>query len=185
MVISWIGYDHWALVSLLARLACVCTRRRSLALIRGAARWAGSHLLSLWFAGAVLRQVAVEVAGGLVGDFKGLHGALLALPGGSGVYVATWHRGRRRLITMSDGQWRVVWESGARVPTLLCIRLSLWIHNDFGWLMWKVIGRFFFYLIMSFDVFQSFSIISLLSVSELTRIFGSIMRGLGCFTLGD
>ena len=56
----------------------------------------------------MLRQVAVEVAGGLVGDFKGLYGALLALPGGCGVDVAAWHRGRRRLITMSDGQWRVV-----------------------------------------------------------------------------
>ena len=88
-----------------------------MALIRGAVRWAGGHLLSLRFAGAarasrggviMLSQVAVEVAGGIVGDFKGLHGALLALPGGCGGGVAARHRGRRRLIAMSDGQWRVV-----------------------------------------------------------------------------
>ena len=56
----------------------------------------------------MLSQVAVEVAGGIVGDFKGLHGALLALPGGCGGGVAARHRGRRRLIAMSDGQWCVV-----------------------------------------------------------------------------
>ena len=109
IVAAGAGHDYRALVSLLARLASSGCRT-SLALIRWAARGAASQGFDLLLTGAAnstaayrsvfdlllllleVRQVAVEVAGGLVGDFKRLDGTFLALSGGRRVGVGAGHR---------------------------------------------------------------------------------------------
>ena len=112
VVTAGAGHDYRALVSLLARLAS-SSCRTSLTLIRwAAARDATSQGFDLLLTGAAdpsstnrsvfdlryllllleVRQVSVEVAGGLVGDFKRLDCTFLALSGGRRGCIGAGHR---------------------------------------------------------------------------------------------
>ena len=78
--------------------------------------------------GGCVCQVAVEVAGSFVGDFKSLNGSFLALPcGRCGCVVAAagdGGGGHRRLLGEPGRQGCIVRDSGARVASLLVLRCS-------------------------------------------------------------